>query len=188
MKTMSVSKYAKHAGVTRQTVYDWEKYETFPERINKNIDVEAADKWRKQFIDSKDPRINNAKKGDMPESESLESRAKEVYDELQNGNIKIRSVEESRAIKEHYLAELVKLDHDIKAGAVLPWKDMIEGVRVEYARMRTRLIAIAPEHGPRLRALASTVNDHQFVAALREVIYEAMEELSLDDRERPTHN
>jgi hypothetical protein len=46
--------------------------------------------------------------------------------------------------------------------------------------MRTRLTAIAPEHGPRLRVLALTTNDAEFVAALQEVVYEAMEELSLD--------
>ncbi|MNY67648.1 hypothetical protein D3C86_2052720 [compost metagenome] len=57
---------------------------------------------------------------------------------------------------------------------------MIEAVGNEYARMRTRLIAIAPEHGPRLRVLASTTNDAEFVQALQEVVYEAMEELSLD--------
>ncbi|MDE1484095.1 hypothetical protein [Xenorhabdus bovienii] len=46
--------------------------------------------------------------------------------------------------------------------------------------MRTRLIAIAPEHGPRLRALASTTDDTEFVAALQELLHEAMEELSRD--------
>ncbi|WP_232051303.1 hypothetical protein [Serratia symbiotica] len=46
--------------------------------------------------------------------------------------------------------------------------------------MRTRLIAIAPEHGPRLRVLASTTNDAEFVQALQEVVYEALEELSID--------
>ena len=46
--------------------------------------------------------------------------------------------------------------------------------------MRTRLIAIAPEHGPRLRVLASTTSEAEFVAALQEVDHEAMEALSLE--------
>ncbi|WP_152669809.1 MULTISPECIES: hypothetical protein [Xenorhabdus] len=63
---------------------------------------------------------------------------------------------------------------------MLPYQDMVDVVSSEYARLRTRLIAIAPEHGPRLRALASTVDDTGFVAALQELIHEAMEELSRD--------
>ncbi|MDE9510558.1 RNA polymerase subunit sigma-70, partial [Xenorhabdus bovienii] len=104
-----------------------------------------------------------------------------VYDELLSGEVDVRPIEESRAIKEHYLAELVKLEHSIKSGEVLPWRDMVNKVGEEYARMRTRLTAIAPEHGPRLRALATTSTDTEFVAALKEIIHEAMEELSLDN-------
>ncbi|MFW5406258.1 hypothetical protein [Pectobacterium carotovorum] len=88
--------------------------------------------------------------------------------------------DEALTMKENFLALLTKLEHDIKSGQVLPYKYMIEAVGKEYSRIRTRLIAIAPEHGPRLRGLASTTNDAEFVQALQEVVYEAMEELSLD--------
>ncbi|OTA14701.1 DNA-directed RNA polymerase sigma-70 factor [Xenorhabdus vietnamensis] len=91
------------------------------------------------------------------------------------------SLDEARTMKENYLALLTQYDYDLKSGQVLPWQDMIDAVRQEYARMRTQLIAIAPEHGPRLRAIASSSTDAEFVAALQEVIYEAMYELSLDD-------
>ncbi len=87
---------------------------------------------------------------------------------------------EARQMKENFLALLTQLDYDIKSGQVLPYKDMIEAVGNEYARMRTHLIAIAPEHGPRLRVLAYTTNDAEFVQALQEVVYEALEELSID--------
>ncbi|WP_275351054.1 hypothetical protein [Xenorhabdus bovienii] len=73
-----------------------------------------------------------------------------------------------------------KLSYEKDAGKLLPYQEMIDAVSGEYARMRTRLIAIAPEHGPRLRALASTTDDTEFVAALQELIHEAMEELSRD--------
>ncbi|WP_275322946.1 hypothetical protein [Xenorhabdus bovienii] len=73
-----------------------------------------------------------------------------------------------------------KLSYEKDAGLLLPHQDMIDAVSAEYARLRTRLIAIAPEHGPRLRALASTTDDTEFVAALQELIHEAMEELSRD--------
>lgn len=67
---------------------------------------------------------------------------------------------------------------------MLPWQDMIDKVGEEYHAMRTRLIAIAPEHGPRLRSLALTSSDTEFVAALQDIIHEAMEELSLDHSEQ----
>ncbi|MNM45872.1 hypothetical protein D3C81_568010 [compost metagenome] len=87
---------------------------------------------------------------------------------------------DARTLKENYLALMTKLEYDIKAGAVLPFDEMISEVRKEYSRMRTRLIAIAPEHGPRLRVLASTSSDAEFVLEIQEVVHEAMEELSLD--------
>ncbi|MGL4213661.1 MAG: RNA polymerase subunit sigma-70, partial [Morganella morganii] len=81
-------------------------------------------------------------------------------------------------------AELARLEYEEKSGLVLPWQDMIDKVGEEYHAMRTRLIAIAPEHGPRLRSLALTSSDTEFVAALQDIIHEAMEELSLDHSEQ----
>jgi hypothetical protein len=91
------------------------------------------------------------------------------------------TLDEARTMKENYLALLTQHEYDLKSGQVLPWQDMINKVGEEYARMRTRLIAIAPEHGPRLRATAPSSTDVEFVAALQEIIYEAMYELSLDN-------
>ncbi|OHV54937.1 hypothetical protein BB987_09155 [Photorhabdus temperata] len=181
---MSISAYAEHVGVDRKTITRWIKSNQYIVMEGKKIDVEASDANLRRYRDGTDIRTRNAKKKPDVETDQLKARAKEIYDELSSGKIEIRDIEESRAIKEHYLAELTKLEHSIKAGEVLPYKDMIEAVGQEYSRMRTRLIAIAPEHGPRLRVLASTTNDTEFVQALQEVVYEAMEELSLDDNNR----
>lgn len=190
MSTMNISEYAQHTGVNRKTISRWMKSGKYIVMLNGGIDVESSDKNLKQYRDSHDLRTQNAKKkpethqAAVSDTDDFQQRAESLYASLVSNDQQIRSLEASRAIKEHYLAELVKLEYSIKSGEVLPWQDMINQVGKEYARMRTRLIAIAPEHGPRLRALASTVNDAEFVAALREVIYEAMEELSLDDREQ----
>lgn len=90
------------------------------------------------------------------------------------------SLDEYRRRREHYRVLQAKLNYEKEAGLLLPYQDMIDAVSSEYARLRTRLIAIPPEHGPRLRALASTTDDTDFVAALQELIHEAMEELSRD--------
>ncbi|MEX6095904.1 RNA polymerase subunit sigma-70, partial [Morganella morganii] len=130
------------------------------------IDVEASDRNLKKYRDSKDPRTKNAvKKSDTPEKKpakekgDFQQRAESVYAGLVSGEIDVRPLEESRAIKEHYFAELARLEYEKESGLVLPWQDMIDKVGEEYHAMRTRLIAIAPEHGPRLRSLALTSSD-----------------------------
>lgn len=62
---------------------------------------------------------------------------------------------------------------------------MLRAIGDEYGRIRTRLIAIAPEHGPRLRLIAMTSDDTAFTAALQEIIHEAMKELSADGLKPP---
>lgn len=91
--------------------------------------------------------------------------------------------DEARTVKANFHAKLTQLEYEQKAGRLLPFEDMLGLVSDEYARVRTRLIAIAPEHGPRLRLLAMTSDDTEFVAALQSVIHEAMEELSADGSE-----
>lgn len=88
--------------------------------------------------------------------------------------------DEARTVKANFHAKLVQLDYEQKAGRLLPFEDMLRTIGDEYGRIRTRLIAIAPEHGPRLRLLALTSDDTAFTAALQEIIHEAMEELSAD--------
>ncbi|EFK3243335.1 hypothetical protein AYR14_005082, partial [Escherichia coli] len=88
------------------------------------------------------------------------------------------TLDEARTMKENYFALLAKLEYDEKNGTLLPWKPIIERVGAEYTRVRTRLVALAPEHGPRLRALAGMTDDQGFTAALQELIYEALNELA----------
>ena len=191
MTTMNISDYAKHADVNRKTITRWMKSGKYIVMSGDEIDVEASDRNLKKYRDSKDPRTENAaKKSDTPEKKpakekgSFQQRAESVYAGLVSGDVKVRDLEESKAIKEHYFAELARLEYEEKSGLVLPWQDMIDKVGEEYHAMRTRLIAIAPEHGPRLRSLALTSSDTEFVAALQDIIHEAMEELSLDHSEQ----
>ncbi|HGJ5854964.1 RNA polymerase subunit sigma-70 [Arsenophonus nasoniae] len=156
MSTMNISEYAQHTGVNRKTISRWMKSGKYIVMFNGGIDVESSDKNLKQYRDSHDLRTQNAKKkpethqAAVSDTDDFQQRAESLYASLVSNDEQIRSLEASRAIKEHYLAELVKLEYSIKSGEVLPWQDMINRVGKEYARMRTRLIAIAPEHGPRL--------------------------------------
>lgn len=189
MSTMNISDYAKHTGVNRKTISRWIKSDKYIVMAGDDINVEASDANLKQYRDSKDPRVSNAKKKPVEklqliDNDSFRQRADAVYASLVSGDEEIRDLEQSRAIKEHYFAELARLEYEEKSGLVLPWQEMINKVGEEYHAMRTRLIAIAPEHGPRLRSLATTSSDAEFVAALQDIIHEAMEELSLDHSEQ----
>ncbi|WP_269935823.1 RNA polymerase subunit sigma-70 [Serratia liquefaciens] len=191
---MNQSDFAKLHGVSRKTVTSW-KARGWLVLAGDDIDVEASnaniERFRKTVTrpekkvagnkqgNKTGNRSSGNKLGNKNEKDLPESATKTVERMIAERGVTM-TLDEARQMKENFLALLTQLEYDIKSGQVLPYKDMIEAVGNEYARMRTRLIAIAPEHGPRLRVLASTTNDAEFVQALQEVVYEAMEELSLD--------
>lgn len=191
---MNQSDFAKLHGVSRKTVTSW-KARGWLVLAGDDIDVEASnaniERFRKTVTrpekkaagnkqgNKTGNRFSGNKSGNKNDKDLPESATKTVERMIAEHGVTM-TLDEARQMKENFLALLTQLEYDIKSGQVLPYKDMIEAVGNEYARMRTRLIAIAPEHGPRLRVLASTTNDAEFVQALQEVVYEAMEELSLD--------
>lgn len=59
MNLMSVSQYAKHSGMSRQALYNWEAKQGFPARVDGKINQEACDKYLSRYRDSHDPRIKN---------------------------------------------------------------------------------------------------------------------------------
>ncbi|MGO4743069.1 RNA polymerase subunit sigma-70 [Serratia quinivorans] len=191
---MNQSDFAKLHGVSRKTVTSW-KARGWLVLAGDDIDVEASNaniaRFRKTVTRPEKKAAGNKqgnrtgnrssgnKSGNKNDKDLPESATETVKRMIAEHGVTM-TLDEARQMKENFLALLTQLEYDIKSGQVLPYKDMIEAVGNEYARMRTRLIAIAPEHGPRLRVLASTTNDAEFVQALQEVVYEAMEELSLD--------
>lgn len=192
MSSMTIGQYAEHAGVHRKTISRWIKAGTFVVMDGKKINAESTDANLKRFRDSTDPRVENgqktraARKARESQSgtvEGFEQQAREVFDLLITGDIVIRPLEESRAMKEHFFAEMARLEYEDKDGKLFPLKLVTEEVAAEYTRVRTRLVALAPEHGPRLRALAGMTDDQGFTAALQELIYEALDELAFEKRE-----
>lgn len=195
---MNQSDFAKLHNVSRKTVTTW-KARGWLVLVDDDIDVDASnaniERYRKTVTRPEKKNDKSAagnkqgnKQGNKPKGnnsgnrssvEQEESPTKIVERMIASSGAKM-TLDEARTLKENFLALLTQLEYEIKSGQVLPYKDMIAEVGQEYSRMRTRLIAIAPEHGPRLRVLASITNDAEFVSALQEVVHEAMEELSLD--------
>ncbi|PSR44039.1 hypothetical protein C8256_25345 [Kluyvera genomosp. 2] len=59
MSLMSVSQYAKHAGLSRQALYNWEAKQGFPARVDGKIDQLACDAYLARYRSSSDPRTKN---------------------------------------------------------------------------------------------------------------------------------
>ncbi|WP_289992116.1 RNA polymerase subunit sigma-70 [Photorhabdus laumondii] len=187
---MNQSEFAKLHGVSRKTVTQW-KARGWLVLDGDDIDVDASnanvERYRKSVTRPDNKVVTGNKQGNKSGNKSDSGRTEsptKVVERMIAEKGATMTLDEARTLKENSLALLTQLEYEIKSGQVLPYKDMIEAVGQEYSRMRTRLIAIAPEHGPRLRVLASTTNDTEFVQALQEVVYEAMEELSLDENNR----
>lgn len=89
------------------------------------------------------------------------------------------SFDEAHRVKENYLALLHQLDYDQKSGAVVTVSEVAKAVGEEYAKVRTRLLAIPAEQAPRLHHL-QTVTEVQ--DALQEMVTDALEELASDTR------
>jgi hypothetical protein len=187
---MNQSEFAKLHGVSRKTVTSW-KARGWLVSNGDDIDVEASnaniERYRKSVTRSEKKTKGNKqgntqgnKSGNTSGNTPKPDSPAQIVERILTERGATMSLDEARTMKENYLALLTQHEYDLKSGQVLPWQDMIDAVRQEYSRMRTRLIAIAPEHGPRLRAQATTSTDTEFVAALQEIIHEAMEELSLD--------
>lgn len=191
---MKQSEFARLHGVSRKTVTQW-KARGWLVLDGDDIDAEASnaniERFRKTVTRPEKKAAGNTQgntargnsRGNTAAPERPESASK-VAERILVARGAEMSLDEARQMKENYLALLTQLEYDTKSGALLPFEDMITEVRKEYSRMRTRLVAIAPEHGPRLRVLAPTVSDAEFVQALQEVVYEAMEELSSDTDSR----
>jgi hypothetical protein len=84
---------------------------------------------------------------------------------------------EAERLKENFLGRLKQLEYDIKSGAVATVAEVERQVAAEYAKVRTRLLAIPSELAPRVHHL-KTLPEIQ--AALTEAIVEALEELTRD--------
>lgn len=83
--------------------------------------------------------------------------------------------ERARLAKEQ--ADRLAMQNDMTRGAVVPVAEVAAVVGAEYARVRTRLLAIPAEQAPRIHRCKAPA---EVMAVLLEVISEALEELTRD--------
>lgn len=179
---MKQSEFAKLHNVSRKTVTGW-KARGWLVMDGDEVDAEASNKnlerYRKTVTRNQGNKSGNRAQSNKNGNNETPSQAAERLISEMGAQL---SYDEARTMKENYFALLAKLEYEEKSGQLLPYADMLNDVSNEYARVRTRLLAISPEHGPRLRQIGLSEEDSTFVDALQEVICEAMNELTIDQR------
>jgi hypothetical protein len=173
MTVVSQAEYARHRGVSKKTVTQWKQGGKLV-LADGGVDVEASDAYLKKYRTA--GLKGNDKGNELPKARSGESAEQAAVRILSTTGADM-SIEEAKRVKENYLALLNQLEYDQKSGAVVLVSDVAKAVGEEYAKVRTRLLAIPAEQAPRIHRL-KTVTEVQDV--LQELITEALEELTRD--------
>lgn len=189
MELLKQAGFATLHNVSRKTVTKWKErgWLVFEGDL---VDVEASNallkKYRSAGIDDVTQTAKGNKGGNKASAKPVAvTQAIEGDDETASAAVE-RFIEangapwdmdEARRVKENYLAMLNQLEYDTKSGKVVLAAEVAEIVGSEYAKVRTRLLAMPAEHAPRIQRLR-TVTEVQ--DALQELITEALEELTRD--------
>jgi hypothetical protein len=192
MATESKADYARRHGVSKARVSQWVGTGLIVLSEGK-VDVEASDAKLAMYRDTTDGRAKKSNDGvkrktvkrnalnskpTVKEDETTEEAAERILTETGAQ----MPIEEAKRVKENYLALLNQLEYDQKSGAVVAVAEVAKAVGEEYARVRTRLLAIPAERAPDIHRL-KTVTEVQ--DALQEMIVQALEELTRDGAGSP---
>jgi hypothetical protein len=190
---MNQSEFAASHGVSRKTVTKW-KERGWLVFAGDALDVEASNaliaKYRRDGVEvvtqptqgnkqgNKSPAVTRAaKQVTIRDSETAEQAVERILIATGAG----MHIDEAKRVKENYLALREQLEYDRDAGLVVAVADVARAVGDEYAKVRTRLLAIPSEHAPRIHRL-KTVQEVQDI--LHGIIVEALEELTRDGEGR----
>lgn len=189
MALIKQAAFATLHGVSRKTVTKW-KERGWLEFQGDLVDVEASNallkKYRRDGIDSVTQPVTQAEPGNKSGSgkNQVTRVTIEAGESAEQAAVRLlvasgadMDLDEARRVKENYLALLNQLEYDKESGAVVAVADVIKAVGEEYARVRTRLLAIPAEQAPRIQRLKTVLEVQD---ALQQIIVDALEELTRD--------
>lgn len=182
----TASEFARLHGVSREAVRKWKNRELIVMKGDQ-VDVAASDARVAKFRSVPTRERANSPVGTTPpvathapepdgEVDAEARRRAEAAGIMAAGGADW-TLDQAKTHKERFAALLNELEYDQEAGKVVPVADVARIVGEEYARVRTRLLALPAENAPRIQRLktATEVQD-----ALHELIVEALEELTRD--------
>lgn len=186
---MNQSEFATLHGVSRKTVTKWKErgWLVFAGSV---LDVEASNaliaKYRRDGIDV----VTQAEEGNKPapKKSGVTSAAARVTvkpgETVEQATARIliatganMNIDEAKRVKENYLALREQLEYDRESRLVVAVEDVTRAVGEEYAKVRTRLLAIPSENAPRIHRLKTVLEVQD---AMYGLIVEALEELTRD--------
>lgn len=162
MEEVSVREFAKREGISHTAVNKAIKEGRLPKLPSGKLDAALVGSgWR-----AGNRRAAAARLTETPEEAAERAVAEAVV---------IPPIADSEAQKEFYLAELRRLEFDVKSGLVAPVAEMTSRVSAALARVRTRLLAFPAEASP---ALDRCKTPAEIETELRRRVTEVLEELA----------
>lgn len=173
-KTMTLSAFARHRGVSRQTVWNWQRA-----GLVVTGDGGAVDVAKTERLLAERPAVRKGGAVKQPPSpvlhgETVEQAAERIV--VDEGKAP-HTLAEAARLKENYLAKLRQLEFDQKSGAVVDVAEVGREVASEYAAVRAALLAVPAKVAPRV-ALLKTAEEVR--AALDDALSQALEGLTRD--------
>ncbi|WP_343618797.1 hypothetical protein [Ralstonia sp.] len=190
---MKQSEFAALHGVSRKTVTKW-KERGWLVFAGDEVDVDASNanlkKYRRDGVAPVTQTVTQGGEGNSAERKRKAVTPSDSEVTVRSGESVARAAEriliatgaemdfdEARRVKENYLALQAQLQYDQDAGLVVAVADVAKAVGAEYAKVRTRLLAIPAEQAPRIQRLKTVIEVQD---ALQEIIVDALEELTRD--------
>lgn len=179
MPFLSFAAYARHRGVTHTAVINAVKEGRISCSIDPNtgrrvIDPAVADEeWARNTDTTRTPH-SYKKRAEMRKAPNV-NLAPHPEAAKDSG---VPDLTKSRAIKEAYLARLLRLEYEKKAGRLVPIDDVVKEVEREYSRVRARLLALAAKLAPEV-AIEDRIPECR--AIIEAAVRDALEELRRDD-------
>lgn len=191
---MKQSEFAALHSVSRKTVTKW-KERGWLVFAGDEVDVEASNanlkRYRRDGVAPVTQVVTQAPKGNkrktvtqvasevtLAPGESADDAAGRIL----TGNVQLLDFDEARCFKENYLGLKAQLEYDRDSGLVVEVGEVARVVGAEYAKVRTRLLAIPAEQAPRLHRCKTPA---ELQDMLQEIITEALEELTRDGASSP---
>lgn len=184
---MNQSEFAVLHGVSRKTVTKWKErgWLVFDgDELNADESNKLLKRYRRDGTPAVTQGVTQKEKGNKPVSVTQAAAethlapgesADDVADRILTNGVQLLDFDEARCFKENYLGLKAQLEYDRDSGLVVDVAEVGKVVGAEFAKVRTRLLAIPSEQAPRLHRL-KTVNEVQNV--LNELLNEALEELT----------
>lgn len=180
---VSQAEFARHRGVSRKSVTAWKQRGYLVWRDGK-IDRDASDR----LLDSRGTPGNGAEPvgndtyaaGEAGKAGRLDppERSQELEALIESAELLTKA--QAEQVKENYLARQRKLQYEREAGELVPVDQAAQQVANEYAKVRSKLLALPTELAPQL-AQEFGGDANQIRERLAEAITRALEELTDDD-------